>query len=160
MSAIDEYLHLFGEPHDGLVKRAACELAQLRAELKVAKSGHLKWCMVAISMLNELRQGYPSGELGELDGVIAIRKLRAELDKWTEREAAICPEDVGFDEYIGMLQRKLAAANKAVEEARELAEEEAEAISSGIHNDMVASMHKFYTWLTAHPANRQDKEQE
>jgi hypothetical protein len=35
-----------------------------------------KWCNVAMDMINELRQDYAPGELGELDGVKAILKLR------------------------------------------------------------------------------------
>jgi len=32
-----------------------------------------------------------------------IARLREELTAWEEREASVCPEDVGFVEYIGRL---------------------------------------------------------
>lgn len=34
-----------------------------------------------------------------------VNDLQEELDSWREREAACCPEDVGFDEYIEQLQK-------------------------------------------------------
>jgi DNA repair exonuclease SbcCD ATPase subunit len=34
-----------------------------------------------------------------------IAELEAELAKWEEREGAVCPEDVGFDEYIKVLMK-------------------------------------------------------
>jgi len=36
------------------------------------------WAKVAMDMVDELRKDYAPGELGELDGVKAIRKLRSE----------------------------------------------------------------------------------
>lgn len=39
-----------------------------------------------------------------------IKELEAELAKWEEREGAVCPEDVGFDEYI----RTLVKANEGL----------------------------------------------
>lgn len=39
--------------------------------------------------------------LGDIDGLItSYRALAAQLASIEEREAAVCPEDVGFDEYI------------------------------------------------------------
>lgn len=35
---------------------------------------------------------------------------RADNMKWEEREAAMCPEDVGFEEYIVALQGRVVAA--------------------------------------------------
>jgi len=36
-----------------------------------------------------------------------------ERDKWEEREGRICPEDVGFEEYIKALQAQLTEAERA-----------------------------------------------
>ena len=38
-----------------------------------------------------------------------IAELKAELTEWREKEGSVCPEDVGFVEYIGVLQAKLEA---------------------------------------------------
>jgi hypothetical protein len=46
------------------------------------------------ALLNELEAGRRDRE-----------RLEAQLATWEEREAACCPEDVGFDEYIAALQR-------------------------------------------------------
>lgn len=45
----------------------------------------------------------------EIVRALAVANERA--DGWQEREASICPEDVGFVEYIGVLRRQLVAAN-------------------------------------------------
>jgi hypothetical protein len=58
----------------GLADAATAALAQIEA----ARNG---WCKVAMDMINELRQDYAPGELGELDGVRAIHKLRAAPDE-------------------------------------------------------------------------------
>lgn len=42
------------------------------------------------------------------------KQLQAELTEWEEQEAAICPEDVGFVEYIKQLQAELVKANKQI----------------------------------------------
>jgi hypothetical protein len=36
-----------------------------------------------------------------------VRRQRKELEDWEEREAACCPEDVGFPEYIASLQKEI-----------------------------------------------------
>ena len=36
-----------------------------------------------------------------------VNRLQEELDSWREREAACCPEDVGFDEFIKSLQKTI-----------------------------------------------------
>ena len=41
-----------------------------------------------------------------------LRDARAELERWREREAACCPEDTGFPEYIAALSGQLAAARE------------------------------------------------
>jgi hypothetical protein len=38
-----------------------------------------------------------------------IHQLYEKLNAWEEKEAACCPEDFGFDEYIRMLEKRLAA---------------------------------------------------
>jgi chromosome segregation ATPase len=43
-----------------------------------------------------------------------IAQLRAELDKWAEREAEICPEDFSFEEVITSLRSELAEVNTAL----------------------------------------------
>ncbi len=48
-------------------------------------------------------------------------RLRAEISLWEEREAACCPEDVGFEEYIAVLKERLAellAADAVREDSR------------------------------------------
>lgn len=43
-----------------------------------------------------------------------ILRLRAALLAWENREASVCPEDVGFVEYIGALNRLLGEAHDAL----------------------------------------------
>lgn len=47
-----------------------------------------------------------------------LAHLKAELTAWEEREAAVCPEDVGFEEFIRALTRQR-DAEKATREAAE-----------------------------------------
>ena len=44
-----------------------------------------------------------------------ITNLRRQLARWEEREASVCPEDVGFVELIGVLRKQLAEAQQARE---------------------------------------------
>ena len=46
-----------------------------------------------------------------------MSKLKGELSEWEEKEAACCPEDVGFDEYI----KKLTAEREQLVEALKIA---------------------------------------
>lgn len=43
-----------------------------------------------------------------------LAEARAQVLDWENREAAICPEDVGFEELLHVLQSKLAALTKPV----------------------------------------------
>ena len=43
------------------------------------ESAAREWSNVAMDMIQELREDYAPGDLGELDGVKAIRKLRASI---------------------------------------------------------------------------------
>jgi hypothetical protein len=43
-----------------------------------------------------------------------LTAARAQVDAWREREAACCPEDVGFVEYIAALTKQLTAARAQV----------------------------------------------
>lgn len=47
-----------------------------------------------------------------------IAKLERQLRDWEEREAAVCPEDYGFDEVIGSLRAKLAERDEQVRKLR------------------------------------------
>lgn len=47
---------------------------------------------------------HPSHEPGEAEAILECRELRAQLDDYHQREAACCPEDVGFEEYIKVLR--------------------------------------------------------
>lgn len=57
--------------------------------------------------------------------------LRQQLAAIAEREAAVCPEDVGFDEYIRALQKQLAAAREDGERLRRDFRSLSEAIQEG-----------------------------
>ena len=57
------------------------------------------------------------------------KRFRDYFQDVEEREAACCPEDVGFDEYIGVLSVKLEAANSRADEAMERSYEEARQVS-------------------------------
>jgi len=39
--------------------------------------------------------------------VLRLHAALADLHAWEEREAACCPEDVGFEEYIAVLKKRL-----------------------------------------------------
>jgi len=65
---------------DNMQDALADELDAELAELEGAQDRRDKWCKLAVDMINELRDDYAPGDLGELDGVKAIRKLRTELD--------------------------------------------------------------------------------
>lgn len=43
--------------------------------------------------------------------------LESQLHQWQEREAAVCPEDVGFEEYIKALQSQLQQEREKRKEA-------------------------------------------
>jgi vacuolar-type H+-ATPase subunit I/STV1 len=77
------------------------ELAQLRERAEILK----RWADIAIEMINELRMDYVPGELGDLDGIKAIRKLRADnarLQKAVDVLAETLKETLGkLDEYKG-----------------------------------------------------------
>jgi len=60
-----------------------------------------------------------SADLFEADEADLAAAQRA-LDGWHEREAACCPEDVGFEEYIAKLQRELDEERAAHERTRGL----------------------------------------
>lgn len=47
---------------------------------------------------------------------------RRELDDWREREASVCPEDVGFDEHILALRHRAERMERVVEAARRWAD--------------------------------------
>lgn len=77
---------------DNMQDALADELDAELAELEGAQDRRDKWCKLAVDMINELRDDYAPGDLGELDGVKAIRKLRTELDearKFIEDEAFV-----------------------------------------------------------------------
>jgi hypothetical protein len=82
-------------------ENAAKELAQLRERAEISK----RWADIAIEMINELRMDYVPGELGDLDGIKAIRKLRADnarLQKAVDVLAETLKETLGkLDEYKG-----------------------------------------------------------
>lgn len=44
------------------------------------------------------------------DARFALKQAEGWISDVTEREAAVCPEDVGFDEYVRSLQKQLAEA--------------------------------------------------
>lgn len=49
--------------------------------------------------------------LAEVDALRAkLAEVEGERDRFVEQEAACCPEDVGFPEFIDVLTRKLAAS--------------------------------------------------
>jgi hypothetical protein len=49
-----------------------------------------------------------ASHLPEMVEALADReRMRAELMDWEEREAKVCPEDVGFEEWIGVLNKRL-----------------------------------------------------
>jgi hypothetical protein len=51
--------------------------------------------------------------LGELEAQAAeVERLRAYVNQWHEREAAVCPEDVGFEEVIAGLRVRVAEYDK------------------------------------------------
>jgi len=66
---------------DNMQDALADELDAELAELEGAQDRRDKWCKLAVDMINELRDDYAPGDLGELDGVKAIRKLRTALDE-------------------------------------------------------------------------------
>jgi hypothetical protein len=56
--------------------------------------------------------------LGELEAQAAeVERLRAYVNQWHEREAAVCPEDVGFEEVIAGLRVRVAEFDKLAGEA-------------------------------------------
>lgn len=58
------------------------------------------------------RGGDVGTALIELEAEVAT--LKADIESLREREAACCPEDVPFDEFIATLKRQLAKAEKAL----------------------------------------------
>jgi hypothetical protein len=81
------------------------EIARLREELNVCREicGTFFEALKPLN-LTHINVANPGSHVTEL-----IRQLTV-LKEWQrdvqEREAAVCPEDVGFDEYIGMLERE------------------------------------------------------
>jgi DNA repair exonuclease SbcCD ATPase subunit len=74
--------------------------------------GPVGWIEAYFDTVNTLPEAMDNDDLvlSEVVGsmVVEIDRLRKELDDWTEREAAICPEDVGFEELIEQLRKELA----------------------------------------------------
>ena len=60
---------------------AAAELAALRKQLEETETVRNAWCKCAVAMIQELRNDYAPGDLGELDGVKAIVALRTRAEK-------------------------------------------------------------------------------
>lgn len=40
---------------------------------------------------------------------LSLEEARKEIERWRNDEASVCPEDVGFVEYIGALEKEIAA---------------------------------------------------
>lgn len=72
--------------------RRARRLSQQFAATR-AHHRHAQLAEVGVSSVDEL--------------VLRLHDALAELRGWEEREAACCPEDVGFAEYIGVLEKRL-----------------------------------------------------
>lgn len=72
------------------------------------------------------RRGDDAGRLSRfvLRLLADCARLRAELDEAREREGAVCPEDVPFDEYIRALTKRVEQAERERDEARADAERE------------------------------------
>jgi hypothetical protein len=51
---------------------------------------------------------------------LEVERLKERENKWQEAEASVCPEDFGVVEYIGSLKRKLALAEKVIDEVDRL----------------------------------------
>jgi hypothetical protein len=96
-------------------RNAALARAQA-AEALQADADRERWAVVAgeAKLLAALQQAE-----AERDAA------RAELDEWREREAACCPEDVGFDEYVAALTKQRDAARAQLNAIAHAAWEEA-----------------------------------
>jgi hypothetical protein len=74
------------------------------------------------TVMSELERYTCKGELEPhpLGECVLTCDAQAALRDWEEREAAICPEDVGFQEFIRVLQSQLAQSRLECQQAREL----------------------------------------
>jgi hypothetical protein len=73
--------HLSQCAGDEIYANAKKELEALKLEIVETQERCTSWCEVASDMLFALRNDYAPGQLGELDGVKAIRKLQRENKK-------------------------------------------------------------------------------
>jgi hypothetical protein len=99
-------------------------LKAARAERDAARTAMREWherYIKAQEAGDAMRVSYDDlmalAEKSETHRVEAERRAEAaekELEKWREREAAVCPEDVPFGEYIGALQGMVAALRAAM----------------------------------------------
>jgi hypothetical protein len=94
-----------------------------------------------------------------------IAELKAEARDYEEREAAVCPEDVGFDEYIRVLTKQLTARAQEIEQVkaerdafRELSKEASEIMTITYAGNFPAGIEGFL--IRAHRAEAALKEQE
>jgi hypothetical protein len=94
-------------------RESAGRLADARKEMVQVKAEREKYKAEAADLAERLKitseaytsQIFTNAKLiDERDRYKAVVSERCrELDRWREREAAVCPEDVGFDEYIKAL---------------------------------------------------------
>lgn len=71
----------------------------------------------------------------ENERIKALEKERDEarenVDAWAEKEAACCPEDVGFPEYIAVLTKRVATLEAALRECEDYFDQRADADCAG-----------------------------
>jgi len=103
-------------------------------------------------------EAYRGWELGFRDGIYegeahgiadrrALAAARVELEKIREREAACCPEDVPFDEYIAMLTKQRDEARRAVWELREMV------AARVAHTEACTYVFALKNWTSAHESH-------
>lgn len=83
---------------DAMIERQAEEIAELREQLHLASADALIETAKAADAEKE------------------IAELRAQLTKWSEREASVCPEDFSFVEVITKLRADLASRDAEIAE--------------------------------------------
>jgi hypothetical protein len=57
------------------------------------------------------------------DEEIKVARQAAELDKWREREASVCPEDYGFEEVVTQQAATISQLTKVLQESLSLVDE-------------------------------------
>lgn len=116
-------------------EKAEEEVARLTAERDALKAEHQCCLDGDTAWAEKWRQRYESA----LETITRLREFKRQLEDYEQREAACCPEDMGFEEWIAILTKRREQAVAQLAPLREALDRLVSlVVDSGVSEDDIA----------------------